>query len=144
MTWRLYWKGLWHGPYSLRIYRYLYVHWFANWVNIVILYLIKRSDTVCIYSVLIAKMGQDSTPPASPCHSTTRMEDNSLRTNNTDLVLRVKELQTEVQRLNRQLRLSNGGSGRARGGTSGMGNFYVEIVISSDAGISVLFLYDYN
>ncbi|KAL5249313.1 hypothetical protein ACHWQZ_G018242 [Mnemiopsis leidyi] len=64
-------------------------------------------------SVLIAKMGQDSTPPASPCHSTTRMEDNSLRTNNTDLVLRVKELQTEVQRLNRQLRLSNGG--RARG-----------------------------
>lgn len=68
-------------------------------------------------SVLIAKMGQDSTPPASPCHSTTLMEDNSLRTNNTDLVLRVKELQTEVQRLNRQLRLSNGGSGRARGGT---------------------------
>lgn len=66
-------------------------------------------------SVLIAKMGQDSTPPASPCHSTTLMEDNSLRTNNTDLVLRVKELQTEVQRLNRQLRLSNGG--RARGGT---------------------------
>ena len=72
------------------------------------------------------------------------MEDNSLRTNNTDLVLRVKELQTEVQRLNRQLRLSNGGSGRARGGTSGMGNFYVEILISSDGRISVLFLFDYD
>lgn len=64
-------------------------------------------------SMLIAKMGQDSTPPASPCHSGTLMEDNSLRASNTELVLRVKELQSEVQRLTRQLRLSHGG--RARG-----------------------------
>jgi len=63
-------------------------------------------------SDLISKMGQDSTPPASP-HSSSRMDDNSLRANNTELMCRVKELQNEVQRLNRQLKLS--GTCRQRG-----------------------------
>ena len=72
-------------------------------------------------SVLISKMGQDSTPPASPCHSTSsQMDDNMLRANNTELMLRVKELQNEVQRLTRQLRLSNTPV-RHRGGANGYG-----------------------
>lgn len=69
-------------------------------------------------SVLISKMGQDSTPPASPCHSgsSQQMDDNSLRANNTELMLRVKELQLEVQKLTRQLRLSHGPSRQRVGG----------------------------
>jgi len=59
-------------------------------------------------SDLISKMGQEGTPPASPCSS--RM-DESLRASNTELMIRVKDLQNEVQRLSRRLRSSGESTG---------------------------------